>query len=47
MIINRKISVAPMMDWTDDPPTTLTIKRLRVYGNACLLYASSAALMFA
>jgi hypothetical protein len=44
--IDRRVSVAPMMDWSDDPRTPLMIKRLRVYGNACLLYVSSAARVF-
>jgi hypothetical protein len=26
--IDRRISVAPMMDWTDDPQNTVLIKRL-------------------
>src|SRR6516164_5300028 len=44
--IDRRISVARMMDWTDDAQTTLAIRCLRVYGNACLLYVSSAAGVF-
>jgi hypothetical protein len=44
--IDRRIAVAPMMDWTDDTQTSLAIRCLRVYGNACLLYVSSATRVF-
>jgi hypothetical protein len=40
--IARKISVAPMMDWTDDVETSLPVKRLQMAEEACLLYVSSA-----
>ncbi len=39
--IDRRISVAPMMDWIDDLQTSLPIKLLRSAENACLLYVSS------
>lgn len=39
--IDRRVSVAPMMDWIDDLQTSLLIKFLRNRGNACLLYVSS------
>jgi tRNA-dihydrouridine synthase len=44
--LDRRIAVAPMMDWTDDPQTSFAIRCLRVRGNACLLYVSSAARVF-
>jgi hypothetical protein len=39
--IDRRISVAPMMDWTDDRQTALPIRRLQTSADACLLYVSS------
>ena len=39
--LDRRIAVAPMMDWTDDRRTTLWIRGLRPLRNACLLYVSS------
>jgi hypothetical protein len=43
-MIDRRISVAPMMDWTDDLQTALLLKVLRRPENPCLLYVSSTAL---
>jgi hypothetical protein len=40
-IVDRRISVAPMMDWTDCAKTFFSIKCLRPVENACLLYVSS------
>lgn len=40
--LDRRISVAPMMDWTDDVETSLPVKRLQMAEEACLLYVSSA-----
>ena len=40
--VDRKISVAPMLDWTDDQQRALSIRCLGVSRNACLLYVSSA-----
>ena len=40
--LDRRISVAPMMDWIDDPETYLQIRCLQTAGDACLLYVSSA-----
>jgi tRNA-dihydrouridine synthase len=39
--LDRRISVAPMMDWTDCAKTFFSIKCLRPVENACLLYVSS------
>jgi hypothetical protein len=39
--LDRRVSVAPMMDWTDDRQTSLYVRLLRSLGNACLLYVSS------
>lgn len=39
--ISRSVSVAPMMDWTDDPKTALAIRELRGPKRPCLLYVSS------
>src|SRR5215469_15782835 len=40
--LDRRISVAPMMDRTDDQQRPLSIRCLGVSRNACLLYVSSA-----
>jgi len=39
--ISRKLSVAPMMDWTDNRQTARRIRVLRPPRNVCLLYGSS------
>jgi hypothetical protein len=39
--IDRRISVAPMMDWTDKPEFLFRINYLVPGKNSCLLYVSS------
>lgn len=36
-----KVSVAPMMDWTDSREIILSFNNLAMAGRACLLYVSS------
>ncbi len=43
MKLSRRISVAPMMDWTDDRRMFLRIKYLGTWLRARLLYVSSSA----
>jgi hypothetical protein len=40
-MLERKISVAPMMDWIDDLQIGFSIKYLAVAERPCLLYVSS------
>lgn len=39
--IDRRVSVAPMMDWTDGEKTIFSINWLGPAQHACLLYVSS------
>ena len=39
--LDRRLSVAPMMDWTDDSWIALDINDLAKPERACLLYVSS------
>jgi len=39
--LDRRVAVAPMMDWTDDRQTPLGVRCLRTARRACLLYVSS------
>jgi hypothetical protein len=39
--VDRRVSVAPMMDWTDDLQNVLRINDLASPDKACLLYVSS------
>lgn len=41
--LDRRLSVAPMMDWTDDAEYARKINRFWNDGVSCLLYVSSAA----
>ena len=40
-IIDRRVAVAPMMDWTDDHRSAFQINGLLPSLSACLLYVSS------